>query len=90
MGGLRRQGDAVRYCRNLTYAGYSDWRLPDIDTLKAQYSQRSLFSGVNWLYWSSTLYSYGGVAYRVDMSNGVVNSDNNFNDYWVWPCRSGQ
>jgi hypothetical protein len=30
-------GNAVKYCRNLSVAGYSDWRLPSIDELQGIY-----------------------------------------------------
>ena len=53
--------DALSYCLNLTYAGYSKWRLPSKNelvslvsfdgTLPAEFSERSDF-------WSSTTYPY--------------------------------
>jgi hypothetical protein len=79
--GKMNWADAVAYCNKLTYAGYSDWRLPDIGELKAQFSQKEFFAGVEiyaqsalnrGLCWSSTPYGYGaGVVRRVEMRYGV-------------------
>lgn len=50
---------AVDYCNNLTYAGYSDWYLPNKDELNAMYVYRNTIGGfhtvnVYCVYWSST------------------------------------
>ena len=50
---------AVDYCNNLTYAGYSDWYLPNKDELNAMYVYRNTIGGFNTsgnysYYWSST------------------------------------
>lgn len=49
---------AVDYCNNLTYAGYSDWYLPNKEELNAMYVYRNTIGGFhttgNSSYWSST------------------------------------
>ncbi len=70
-----------------------DWRLPNIDELKAIYSSKSQFKGVQtWFYWSSTprkLYGadYAGVVF---MPNGDVSYQNKMGFLYVWPVRAGQ
>jgi hypothetical protein len=60
----RKWQDAIAYCDNLTFGGYSDWRLPDIKELLsitdiAQYNLdvtiKNGFQNVNThIYWSSS------------------------------------
>ena len=46
---------AIDYCSNLKLAGYDDWRLPDLDTLKALYPKKNnLKNIVSDVYWSSS------------------------------------
>lgn len=46
---------AIDYCQNLKLAGFDDWRLPDLDTLKVLYPKKSgLKNIVSVLYWSSS------------------------------------
>lgn len=51
---------AYEYCENLTFAGYSDWFLPDMDELNAMYVNRYSIGGfVDTNYWSSDWESDG-------------------------------
>ena len=91
--GKKKWSDAEAYCSDLTYAGYTDWHLPDKDTLKEQLSQKSDFSGVQGeIYWSETPYAHGiGYAWSVDMDDGCVDYGHKArNDFYVWPVRGGQ
>lgn len=81
---------AMSYCDSLTYAGYSDWRLPDINTLAAQYSQKGCFTGANnWYYWSST--HSPGYGWAMYMPDGYVTYYSEFlASYYAWPVRDGR
>jgi len=80
--------DAVRSCENLDYAGYDDWRLPNIRELQTLVTydrvmpaiDSSKFPGTKMThYWSST--SYGSAldmnryAFVVDFGFGNVHMD---------------
>jgi len=55
----RKWDDAKKYCRNLNYGGFSDWKLPSRDELEMGFKVKHLFDPFkrqDWdsLYWSST------------------------------------
>ena len=71
--------DALAYCRNLTYQGHSDWRLPDIrelESLVVQSNQLNMppgFGGINGAVWSSTApVSYSKAAWVIDFRNSAL------------------
>jgi hypothetical protein len=90
--GSKQWQDAMNYCDNLTYAGRSDWRLPNKGTLSAQYSQRNYFSNVQTAstpYWSSTT-ATATTAWFVSMYIFNTATYNFINYCYVWPVRGGQ
>ena len=89
--GLMNWGTAISYCDNLTYAGHSDWRLPDIATLSEHYSQKNYFTGVQggYGYWSSTSYSSND-AWDMSMFDGYTIYASKYFSNNVWPVRGGQ
>jgi hypothetical protein len=65
---------AIDYCENLSFAGFNDWKLPNIETLKALYPKKQYLTNlVSDYYWSSSSnvddsnyglvvnFNYGGV-----------------------------
>ena len=74
--------DAISACNNLDYAGYSNWRLPEISELQTiifyQLSDPAIKTDKfpntqSGTYWSSTtLADYPGYAWFVNFSNGNV------------------
>ena len=88
---------AVDYCENLTFAGYSDWFLPDKDELNTMYVNRNTIGGfvTTWThssadcrYWSSTESGYyGQYAWFQSFENGYQNTDDPDNYYRVRPVR---
>lgn len=91
---------AMKWVAGLKYGGYSDWRLPTKDELKAfanQGGKRPSYwfslNGFNdvqssW-YWSATAdcTKYAGC---VDMLDGITYTRDKTYDYYVWPVRCGQ
>ena len=87
--GTKIWSDANTYCSGLNYAGYTDWRLPNKDTLVTIYGQMTVFSCYNGdYYWSSTSYNSTS-AWYVDMggwpSTGYCPKAELC---WVWPVRN--
>ncbi len=74
---------ALRYCEDLTYAGYTDWRLPNKDELISIFNFDSEGPYTDFPnrtidnYWSSTTYRYSAnQAWNVDFFNGRLNYGN--------------
>lgn len=62
---------AYEYCENLTFAGYSDWFLPDKDELNAMYVNRNSIGGfVDSKYWSSD-WEYDGIGWCQSFYTGM-------------------
>lgn len=92
---------AIAFCENLTFAGHSDWRLPNVKELMSivDYSlynpsiqQTDAFQNTQaYYYWSSTTYaSNTSYAWGVLFYNGLVNYTGKTNTLYVRPVRGGQ
>lgn len=92
--------EAMKWAKNLNYAGHSDWRLPTLEELK---NMAGRGKDDKWLdangfhdvafryYWSSS--SYAGTtkyAWYVNVSGGYVYYGSKSRSNHVWPVRSGQ
>ncbi len=94
---------SIDFCKNLTYASHTDWRLPtrrelasllDYGEQNPALSAGHPFSGIlNNLYWSSTAESASSPAgyymWAVDMGLGSVDRIHKSLTHYVWPVRSG-
>jgi hypothetical protein len=92
--------NALSGCESFTYAGYSDWRLPNVRELMSIVNYGVYNPAINTTYfsntqssyyWSSTTYAgYTTYAWRVHFRNGYVTNNYKTNSYYVRPVRGGQ
>jgi hypothetical protein len=86
--------EAKEYCKSLTLAGHSDWRLPTIEELETLIDKKykpsidPIFKcNPDW-YWSSSTYdSYPDDAWLVYFDGGNVNNDNEVSGGFVRAVR---
>ena len=92
--------NALTCCENLTFAGQSDWRLPNVRELgsivdygssAAPYINKTAFPNAQSSnYWSSTIYvPITGSAWVVTFSNGMVSYSTRTNARYVRCVRAG-
>jgi len=97
-GGYMNWKDALEYCENLTLAGSSDWRLPNINELQslADYNKYNPVISEYYFsdtqsepYWSSTTNAgSAGNAWTLFFNNGGIYYNNKTDNYYV-RCVSG-
>lgn len=78
--------EALEYCENLEYGGYSDWRLPNVNELYSlinhgRYGPASTFSGMpGATFWTST--ANAASVLSVNFANGTVSTIvKNYSEY---------
>jgi hypothetical protein len=99
-GGILTWEAAIAFCENLSFAGYSDWRLPNVRELQSIVDYGSSGPPINLTYfpntypvgyWSSTTFTPNtGNAWIVFFYNGDVLSEIKDSAYNVRPVRGGQ
>jgi hypothetical protein len=92
--------NSITNCEALEYAGYTDWRLPNLNELQSIANYGLASPAINGTYfpntqsnyyWSGTTYANDtGVAWVVVFGSGAVYAVNKANGYYVRPVRSSQ
>ncbi len=86
--GRTRWADANSYCQNLTYAGYSDWELPDRGDLVGQTAQHMHFYQVQTSSYYWTRETFGSQAWVVYVRDGTVVDFSTTAWFYIWPVRT--
>lgn len=103
--GVMNWNEAVQYCADLNYGGYSDWRLPNLRELESlvDYSQGGSqtvlpsghpFTDINisgsHFFWTSTTSALdSGKAFGLTLYNGSFLDGSKASSLKVWPVRGG-
>ena len=98
--GTMKWKDASTVCKNSDWAGYTDWRLPNVKELLSliDYGEHDPalpsghpFKNVQFIfYWSNTTYdAITNHAWGVYVCNGYAYNYHKVTDAFVWPVRSG-
>jgi hypothetical protein len=100
-GSAKTWNDAIDYANGLTWCGYSDWRLPNVNELESLVNAHAPITA-SWLntqgfvdvqpysHWSSTTNANDpGNAWFVNMWGGYVSYGNKTNNQSVLPVRTG-
>lgn len=96
--GTKKWNDALSACNNSDFAGYTDWRLPNVKELislidygehdPALPSSHPFYNVQFIFYWSSTTYdSITNHAWGVYVCNGYVYNYHKITNAYVWPVR---
>jgi hypothetical protein len=91
--------NAIAYCENLSLAGRTDWRLPNVNELKSIVKETAVNPSIdasvfpatvaNW-YWSSTSYTLSAAyAWLVYFDDGYSGSNYKTSGYYVRCVASG-
>ncbi len=99
-GGTLAWAAAISFCKNLNFAGHTDWRLPNVKELQSIVDYELVYPAINQTffpntqsdyYWSGTTYADStGYAWFVDFYGGYVSYDDRGSGYYVRPVRSSQ
>ncbi|MFH1259701.1 MAG: DUF1566 domain-containing protein [Elusimicrobiota bacterium] len=90
---------AITNCENLSYAGYTDWRLPNVKELMSIVNYQNYNPSIDTTkfrntvsnyYWTSTTYAAPTTnAWVVGFSDGFVDYGDKTGTYYVRPVRGG-
>jgi len=97
--GTRQWNDALILCNNFDFAGYTDWRLPNVRELISLIDfgehdpalpANHPFTNVQFIfYWSSTTYdAIPKHSWGVYLYNGYVYNYHKITEGYVWPVRN--
>ena len=97
--GFKNWETAISSCEGLTYAGYSDWRLPNVNELRSIMDRgiyspaidETFFSGPYTFHWTSTTCEYmTSSAWIINCGGGMTTTTGKFGTFLVRPVRGGQ
>jgi len=97
--GTKKWNDALTLCNNFNFAGYTDWRLPNVRELLSliDFGEHDPalpvnhpFTNVQFIfYWSSTTYdAIPKHSWGVYVYNGYVYNYHKITEGYVWPVRN--